>query len=75
MTKDIFKLIVTSKEINFSCCKLGGLVEWLLDSGCTKHVTPVKSYFIEYREFNYKGRAEITDGKYLKIESLGTVIG
>ena len=36
---------------------------------------PEKSNFIKYREFNQKGKAEITDGKFLKIEGWGTVIG
>ena len=62
---DVWELIVTSWElINFSCYKPKELVEWLLDSSCTKHVTPAKSDFIEYREFDEKGTAKITDGKY-----------
>ena len=50
-------------------------VEWFLDSGCTDHITPRKSDFVQYRELGQLHKAEITDGKYLKIEGYGTVIG
>ena len=49
-------------------------VEWFLDSGCTDHITPRKSDFIQYRELGQLHKAEITDGKYLKIEGFGTII-
>ena len=50
-------------------------VEWFLDSGCTDHITPRKSDFIQYRELGQQHNTEITDGKYLTIEGFGTVIG
>ena len=50
-------------------------VEWCLDSGCTDHITPSKSNFIQYWELGQASKAEITNGKYLKIEGYGTVIG
>ena len=50
-------------------------VEWCLDSGCTDHITPIKSDFVQYQEVGQASKAEIADGKYLKIESYGTVIG
>ena len=50
-------------------------VEWFLCSGCTDHITPRKSDFVEYREPGQAHNAEIADGKYLKIEGYGTVIG
>ena len=34
-----------------------------------------KSDFVQYRELEQTSKAEITDGKYLKIEGYGTVIG
>ena len=50
-------------------------VEWCLDSGCTDHITPSKSNFVQYWELGQASKAEIADGKYLKIEGYGTVIG
>ena len=48
---DIGELSVTSSEsINFSCYKTSETVEWFLDSGCTDHITPRKSDFVQYRE-------------------------
>ena len=72
---DVLKLSKTSSEsINFSCYNTSETAEWFLDSGCMEHITPEKSNFIQYREFGQKGKAEITDGKYLEIEGCGTVI-
>ena len=50
-------------------------MEWLLDSGCTKHVTPVKSDLHMHQEFNPLGTAEIADGKFITILGQGTVLG
>ena len=73
---DIGELSVTSSEsINFSCYKTSETVEWFLDSGCTDHITPRKSNFVQYRELGQLHKAEIADGKYLTIEGFGTVIG
>ena len=72
---DIGELSVTSSEsINFSCYEMSETVEWLLDSGCTDHITPRKSDFIQYRELGQLHKAEIADGKYLKIEGFGMII-
>ena len=73
---DIRELSITSSEsINFSCYETSEMVEWFLDSGCTDHITPRKSDFIQYRELGQIHKAEIADGKYLTIEGYGTVIG
>ena len=73
---DIGELSVTSSEsINFSCYEMSETVEWFLDSGCTDHITPRKSEFVQYRELGQPHKAEITDGKYLNIEGFGMVIG
>ena len=73
---DIRELSITSSEsINFSCYETSETVEWFLDSGCTDHITPRKSDFIQYRELGQQHKAEIVDGKYLTIEGFGTVIG
>ena len=63
--------ITSSKFINFSC-EMSEKVEWFLDSGCTDHITPRKSDFVQYRAFGQLHKAEIADGKYLII---GTIIG
>ena len=67
--------ITSSKSINFSCYETSEKVEWFLDSGCTDHITPRKSDFIQYKELGQAHHAEIADGKYLKIEGYRTVIG
>ena len=73
---DIGELSITSSEsINFSCYETSETVEWFLDSGCTDHITPRKSDFVQYRELGQLHKAEITDRKYLKIEGFGMIIG
>ena len=67
--------IQTAQSFDFSCYEPSEKVEWCLDSGCTEHITPSKSNFVEYKEFNQATNAEIADGKYLKIEGHGTVVG
>ena len=66
--------ITSSESINFSCYETGRKVEWVLDSSSTEHITPDKSDFIEYREFNPAEKAEIMDGKFLIIEGYGKII-
>ena len=68
---DIGELSVTSSEsINFSCYETSETVEWFLDSGCTDHITPRKSDFVQYRELGQQHKAEIADGKKKKISQL-----
>ena len=43
--------IVNMNNIDFSCYNQSETVEWFLDSGSTEHITPVKSDFVQYREF------------------------
>ena len=66
--------IQTAQSIDFSCYKTSEKVVWCLDSGCTDHITPSKSDFVQYWELGQASKAEIADGKYLKIEGYGTVI-
>ena len=73
---DLNELSITSSEsIKFSCYEMGEKVEWFLDSRCTDHITPRKSDFVQYRELGQLHKAEIADGKYLKIGGYGMVIG
>ena len=67
--------IQSAESINFSCYDTNEKVEWFLDSGCTDHITPRKSDFIQYTGLGQASKAEITDGKYLIIEGYGTIIG
>ena len=67
--------IQTTQSIDFSCYETSEKVEWCLDSGCTDHITPNKSDFIQYWELGQASKAEIANGKLLKIEGYGTVIG
>ena len=67
--------IQTAQSIDFSCYEMSEKLEWCLDSGCTDHITPSKSNFVQYRELEQASRAEIADGKYLRIEGYGMVIG
>ena len=60
--------IQTAQSIDFLCYKTSEKVEWCLDSGCTDHITPSKSNFIQYWELGQASKAEIADRKYLKIE-------
>ena len=46
-----------------------------MDSGCTDHITPNKSDFVQYWGLGQASKAEIANGKYLQIEGYGTVIG
>ena len=51
-TGEILELsLVTMNNIDFSCYDWSETVEWFLDSGSTEHITPVKSDFVQYREF------------------------
>ena len=67
--------ITSSESINLSCYETSKTVEWFSDSGCTDHITPRKSNFVQYRELGQLHKAEIADGKYLKIEGFGMIIG
>ena len=64
-----------NKSIDFSCYIMGEKVEWLLDSGCTEHVTPVQSDLHNYKEYDPLGKVEITDGKFITIKGQGNMIG
>ena len=66
--------ITSSESINFSCYKTSEKVEWYLDSGSMEHITPVKSNFVEYREFAWAEHAKIADGKFLTIEGYRTIM-
>ena len=66
--------IQTAQSIDFSCYEMSEKVEWCLDSGCTDHITPSKSKFVQYWELGQASKAEIANGKYLKIEGYGMVL-
>ena len=66
--------IQTTESIDFSCYDMSEKVEWFLDSGCTDHITPRKSDFIQYTELGQTSKAEIADEKHLTIEGYGTIM-
>ena len=43
-------------------------MEWLVDSGCTEHITLVKSDLHNYKELNHLGKADIANGIYITIK-------
>ena len=63
----------SSESINFSCYIQSETSEWLMDSGCSKHVTSHKANYIEYTPFDSPGKAEIADKKELDILGVGMV--
>ena len=67
--------IQTAQSIDFSCYEMSEKVEWCLDSGCTDHITPNKSDFVQHWALGQASKAEIADGKHLRIEGYGMVIG
>ena len=40
--------IQTAQSIDFLCYEMSEKVEWFWDSGCTDHITPRKSNFVQY---------------------------
>ena len=62
-----------SESINFSCYVRKEMSEWLMDSGCSKHITSHLTDYIEYTHFNSPGKAEIADKKELDILGVGTI--
>ena len=66
---DVLKSDFSSESINFSCYVQKEMSEWLMDSGCSKHVTSHIADFIEYTPFDSPGKAEIADKKELDILS------
>ena len=63
----------SSESINFSCYIRKEMSEWLMDSGCSKHVTSHITDYIEYTPFDSPGKAEIADKKELDILGVGTI--
>ena len=65
----------SNQSIDFSCYIKGEKVKWLLDSGCTEHITPVQSDLHNYKGYDPLGKAEITDGKFITIKGQGNIMG
>ena len=64
----------SSESINFSCYIQKEMSEWLMDSGCSKHITSHITDYIEYMPFDSPGKAEIADKKELDILRVGTIV-
>ena len=63
----------SSESLNFSCYVWNEMSEWLMDLGCSKHVTSHITDYIEYTPFDSPGKAEIADKKELDILGVGTI--
>ena len=63
----------SSESINFSCYVQKEMSKWLMDSGCSKHVTSHIANYIEYTPFDSPGKAEIADKKEQDILGVGTI--
>ena len=71
---DVPKSDFSSESINFSCYVQKEMSEWLMNLGCSKHVTSHITDYIEYTPFNSAGKAEIADKKELDILRVGTIV-
>ena len=70
---DVPESYFSSESINFSCYVRKEMSKWLMDSGCSKHVTSHIADYIEYTPFDSPGKAEIADKKELDILGVGTI--
>lgn len=50
-----------------------GLINWLLDSGCTDHIIKDDSYYYNYTDLKPPVDVKLPDGKVLKATKIGTV--
>ena len=71
---DVLESDFSSESINFSCYVQNEMSEWLMDSGCSKHVMSHIANYIEYTPFDSPGKAEIADKKELDILGVGTIV-
>lgn len=46
--------------------------DWLLDSGCSNHITPTDVVFVDLNK-NYLSRVKIRNGIYLNVVGKGTI--
>ena len=46
--------------------------KWILDSGCTFHMSPVKSYFSDYHEYD-GGRVMMGNNAVCKVIGMGNI--
>jgi len=45
---------------------------WYLDSGCSRHMTRIKSSFV-YLDDSFKSKVKLGDGKYVEVEGKGDI--
>ena len=64
----------SSESINFSCYVQKEMSKWLMDSGCSKHVTSHITNYIGYTPFDSPGKADFADKKELDILGVGTIV-
>ena len=64
----------SSESINFSCYVRKEMSEWLMDSGCSKHVMSHIADYVAYTPFGSPGKAEMADKKERDILRVGTIV-
>ena len=62
------------ESIDFSWYVLRENSEWLIDSGCNRHVTSHLDDYVSYQQFSRPGNAEIANKQELLILGMGIVI-
>ena len=62
------------ESIDFSCYVLRENSEWLMDSGCNRHVTSHLEDYVSYQRFVKPGSAEIANKEELPILGMGIVV-
>ena len=74
LPNDAADYISDCKSIDFSCYVLRENSEWLMDSGCNRHVTSHLEDYLSYQCFIKPGSAEIANKEELPILGMGIVI-
>ena len=62
------------ESIDFSCYIVRENSEWLMDSGCNRHVMSHLEDYVSYQQFSKPGNAEIADKTEQPILGMGIVI-
>lgn len=63
----------TSHQVAFTVGKRGTELDWVLDSGCSNHMTPDRSKFVTYEQLNAPAFFEFGNGQEAKAVARGDV--
>ena len=64
----------SEESIAVSAYAMRDKVEWMIDSGCTSHVTNNRSDFVSYHEFTQPGKAQTAGKEILQIFGHGSIL-